>query len=98
MNIDDRLNQLKQINPVDAPPFLLTRIRQRIQNLGDMEAPLQWKWAFAFTTLIILALNISILFTSAGNETAGTTTSNKAEIQNVFNSLDLSTSNNLYNE
>lgn len=68
MNVDKKLDLLKQVKEVDVPPFLLTRIRQRIQSLGDTEAPVKWKWAFAFSAIVLLALNLSILFKQTGNE------------------------------
>ncbi|MFZ1751349.1 MAG: hypothetical protein WAU01_14210 [Saprospiraceae bacterium] len=93
MNIENKLDLLKQIKEVDAPPFLLTRIRQQIQNLNNVEAPIQWKWAFALTSVAIVALNISIFFTSVSATTEDTT-----GIETVINSMHLSTTNNIYNE
>lgn len=92
MNIDNKLDLLKKIKEVDAPPFLLTRIRQQIQNLGEVEAPVKWKWAFALTALVILALNVSVFFKSTGTETK------KDGIENVISSMNLSTVNDLYHE
>lgn len=93
MSIYKKLDLLKQIKEVDAPPFLLTRIRQQINNLGATEAPVKWKWAFALTSVVILAFNISILLTS----TTSATTKN-AGVENIVKSMNLSTQNDLYNE
>ena len=95
MNIDNKLDILKQIKQVDAPPFLLTRIRQQIENLGNVEAPVKWKWAFAVSSVLILALNISILLKSNDKTEA---TSKSGGIENVFKSMNLTTTNQLYNE
>jgi len=95
MNIDDKLNLLKQIKEVDAPPFLLTRIRQQIDNLANVEAPVKWKWAFAASAIFIMALNVSILFKS--NDTTVSAGKN-AGIENVVKSMNLTSTNNLYNE
>lgn len=92
MNIDNKLDVLKEIKEVDAPPFLLTRIRQQIQSLQDAPAPVKWKWAFAVSTILVLALNISILFKSTDTQTT------KPGIENVVKSMNLSSSNSLYNE
>lgn len=92
MNIDNKLDLLKKIKVVDAPPFLLTRIRQQIQNLGEVEAPVKWKWAFALTALVILVLNVSVFFKSTQTETK------KDGIENVISSMNLSTVNDLYHE
>jgi hypothetical protein len=92
MNIDQKLEQLKQIQEVDAPDFLLTRIRQQIQNRNMAKAPVQWKWAFAALGIVILALNVSLLFKPENN------IDNQAEIETYINALHLTNSNNLYHE
>ncbi len=91
MNIDNKLDALKKIKQVEAPPFLLTRIKQQIQNLGNAPAPVKWKWAFAASTIIILALNFSIFLTRSGSD-------KNAGIETVVSSLHLSNTNALYNE
>ena len=91
MNIDNKLDALKKIKQVEAPPFLLTRIKQQIQNRGNAPAPVKWKWAFAATAFIILALNMSILFRTGSAE-------NKTGIEAVVKSMNISDSNDLYNE
>ncbi len=98
MNMDNKLNLLKQIKAVDAPPFLLTRIRQQIQNQEVEEAPVKWKWAFALTSVLILVLNISILIRSTNNTSNTTKVEQKAGIENVVNSMNLSTTNDVYHE
>lgn len=98
MNIDNKLDELKRIKQVDAPPFLLTRIRQQIQNLGEVEAPVKWKWAFAATSVLILALNISILIKSSRNDVGQDSAANKATIENVISSLNLSSAIDFYHE
>ncbi len=95
MNIDNKLDLLNKLKQVDAPAFLLTRIRQQINNLGNVEAPVTWKWAFALSSLLILALNISIFFKSNDNASA---ISKTGGIENVINSMNLSTTNDLYHE
>jgi hypothetical protein len=92
MNIDKKLDLLKQIRQVDAPPFLLTRIWQRLLMPADAEAPVKWKWAFAVTTFVILVFNISILFKTSGNEEKNT------GIKEVFTTMQLSSTNELYHE
>ncbi|MBK8610978.1 MAG: hypothetical protein IPL84_13805 [Chitinophagaceae bacterium] len=97
-NIDNKLDALKLIEAVDAPPFLLTRIRQRIQNQELVKAPVKWKLAFAFTSVVLLALNIAILFKSAGNNDEKPATDGKTSIETVVSSMNLSTSSNFYYE
>jgi hypothetical protein len=93
MNIDKKLDLLKQIKAVEAPPFLLTRIHQQINNLGDAEAPVKWKWAFALTSFVILAFNFSILRSSSSSATK-----KNAGVENIVKTMNLSTQNDLYNE
>lgn len=95
MNIDKKLDLLKQIKQVDAPPFLLTPIRQQIDNLSNFKAPVKWKWAFAASAILILALNVSIFFKSA--DTTASAGRNTA-IENVVQSMNLTNTINLYNE
>jgi hypothetical protein len=93
MNIDEKLDLLKQIKEVDTPPFLFTRIRAQINSLNTTSAPAKLKWAFALTCFILVAINVSLLLTSATNiekKTAGTAI--------IVMSMNLSTQNDLYNE
>ena len=91
MTIDKKLEALKKIQEVDAPPFLFSRIMQQVQTMDKAPAPAQWKWAFAATAFIILALNMSILFRTGSAE-------NKTGIEAVVKSMNLSDSNDLYYE
>lgn len=92
MNIDQKIEQLKQIQEVDTPDFLLTRIKQQIQNRSMAKAPVQWKLAFATLGIIILALNLSILFKETDNN------NRQPEIATYINALHLTNSNDLYHE
>lgn len=51
MNIDTELNKLKKLQRVSAPPFLFTRIEQRIASQNSAAAP-----AFRFVLLCSLIL------------------------------------------
>lgn len=98
MNIDNKLDLLKQIKEVDAPPYLLTRIRQQMQNTGAAQAPIKWKWAFAFAAIFILALNISIFLKTSDNNNQSENGTKKAGLENVIKSMNLTTTNELYHE
>lgn len=99
MNIDKKLELLKQIKEVDAPPFLLTRIRQQIQNAGTVAAPVKWKWAFGAVAVIVLLLNVSILFSiSSGTKSNAGITNEPSGIEKVVSSMNLNSSNELYHE
>ena len=90
MHLDQDLEKLKKIRPVEVPDFLFTRIRARVENLAQAAAPLKWKLAFAATALLVLLLNAGLLFKS--------TAPRQQELEPLVNSLQLSTSNALYYE
>jgi len=86
-----KLDLLQQVQKVEAPPFLYTRILQRISSVQETPAPIKWRFAFAAVAVLLLALNISILLSSKPK-----TKSNN--IDTVVSSMNLSTSNELYHE
>lgn len=91
MNADDQLNQLKKIRQVDAPPFLYTRIRSRIEALSEAQAPVQWVWEFSIAGMLVLALNIGALIIT-------TRTKSESSVFDVVSALQLSDKNDLYYE
>ncbi len=91
MNIDKKLELLKKIQRVDAPPFMLTRILQRVQPPSSAPAPVAWRLAFVVTAIVILSLNVSIFFKSSS-------TKSSKGIEEVVTSMELSTTNELYHE
>lgn len=93
MDLNKKLEGLKRIKEVDAPPFLYTRIQQQIQNLLQQEAPAKWKWAFALTAFMMLLINISILVRSSAPATK-----ENSGVENMVNGMGLSTTNDLYHE
>ncbi len=92
MNIDQKLEQLKQVQQVEAPHFLLTRIRQRIDNIHHAEAPLKWRWAFVSVGVLLLVLNLSI-FLKVNKDRK-----QQPGIESYINAMNLSTSNDIYHE
>ena len=95
MPIEDKLDLLKQIKKVDAPPFLLTRIRQQIGMSGYSEAPAKWKWAITCSFLLILALNMTILVKT--NQLQKNTVKN-TDIEKMIKVMNLTNPNDFYNE
>ena len=89
MKMEQNLDSLKRIKPVDAPPFLFTRIQARIESLDYV--PVQWKWGFAAAALIVLAMNLGVVLQSTGSD-------QRAGVQDVVSAMHLTTSNSLYNE
>lgn len=91
MDTDDQFDVLKKIREVDAPPFLLTRIRERIHPPADGPVSVQWKWGFALAGLAVLVLNIAIVLKTTGGQT-------NSQLDNLISSLHLSSQNSLYDE
>lgn len=91
MNNKDGLDKLKKIRRVEAPPFLLARIQEKIRSAVAEPVPVSWKWAFAAAAILIIALNVMVMRTASP-------ASPKADLQEVVNAFHLSDSNNLYNE
>lgn len=91
MNLDKKLEKLKQITPVDAPPFLFTRIREQLPARISVDASAQWKWTFAATAVVILVLNTAIALKS-------TDAKKDSGLQDLISHMHLSSSNNLYDE
>jgi len=91
MDIDKKLDLLRKIQSVDEPPFLLTRIRQRIQSLELSPAPRSWKWALVLTGAAIVVLNLGIILKTAN-------TAKNSSIETIAISMNLSSGNNLYDE
>lgn len=91
MDIDKKLELLKKIQKVDAPAFLLTRVLARVQSPERMPAPASWRLAFIAASTVVLILNVSILFKSAGKQ-------NEKNIEEIAASLELSNTNDLYND
>ena len=91
MNIDNRLDKLKNIRRVDAPTFLFTRIKQQIENLAQPPAPARWRFAFVSVAIILLILNMAVLIRSSRIE-------KRSGVEQVVKSMHLSSSNDLYHE
>ncbi|MBK0382334.1 hypothetical protein I5M32_05110 [Pedobacter sp. SD-b] len=90
MNIEERLNKLSNINKVDSPPFMFTRIQQKINEVLPQEAPLYFKWSFVLTAVIILALNIVAIKNQKAN--------GNSSLEKVATEMQLKNNNDFYNE
>jgi len=56
-NMEDFLKSLESIKQVEAPPFLFTRIQQRIQNELDNRVPMKLVYSIAASFVILLSIN-----------------------------------------
>ncbi len=90
INIDTELNKLKKIRPVSAPPFLLTRIEQRIAASSISAASPKLRLA-VFSTLVVLAL-VNVLAVSSQNSSR----SPESDIRMLASEMNVSSSNELY--
>lgn len=85
--MENELGILNKIQKVDAPPFLYTRILNRVQNKMKETVPVKWAVAAAACLLILITINISVIQSSKE--------SNNTNLSEVFS---LQTTNSLYNE
>jgi len=65
----DPVEMLGEVARVEAPPFLLTRIRQRIANV-QQRVPGKWVAATALSLVMLMMLNI-YLVTAKSEPSAG---------------------------
>lgn len=92
MNIDKKLEALQQIRDVDAPPFLITRIREKIQALQPDFINIKWKWTFAVLSVIVLTINVALVLKMTSRQ------NNSAKVEDMITTLHISSSNQLYHE
>ncbi len=83
MNLED----LNKIKPVEAPPFLLTRIQQSIKNANEhfVSNKIVWLSALSFSCVVIISASAVFYNTSPSSTT-----------QIIAHSLNLNPTNNLY--
>jgi hypothetical protein len=91
MPIDNQINLLKNIQPVDPPPFLLAKIKHRMSNTITETVPFQWKLTFCIVGILLILINIGIISQYNVPNTTG-------DIKDLVNNWQLSSSNTLYNE
>lgn len=81
------LEILNKIKPVEAPPFLFTRIQQQIKNANKhfVSNKIVWLSALSFSCVLIISVSAAFYNTSPASTT-----------QIIANSLNLNPTNNLY--
>jgi hypothetical protein len=81
-SIDQYLNEIEK---VEAPPFLFTRIKQKMETVRTSHVSLKLAWGAGSALLLVLVLNIAVInFTSQREE------------QNMVVEMHLNTDNSLY--
>ncbi|MBP6673470.1 MAG: hypothetical protein KA247_09990 [Bacteroidetes bacterium] len=90
MNIDTELNTLQKIRPADAPPFLFTRIEQRIASRSDSTTSVKLRFVVVSSLFVLAVLNVIAVssFTVDRDPDTG--------IRHLASEMNLSSSNNLY--
>ncbi len=85
--MEDKLNILSNVKKAEAPPFLYTRITQRIQTLQQAPASVKFKFAFAAAAALVLILNVWVLAKNATHSQPPATTempSYSSTINNIY--------------
>ena len=59
--MENELNILDQVQKVSAPPFLLTRIQQRIRNKKESQFSPTLSWVLSLGLAIIVVVNGAVL-------------------------------------
>ena len=84
---NESLALLDQIERVDAPPFLLTRIQQQISAVRAGEVSPVMVWSAGLATILVLVLNVWVLTGRNANEQASDTTSDNVNMFFPKNSI-----------
>jgi len=91
MNIENELNKLKNVRRQEAPYWLGTRIMTRIAAVAEVTVSRQWKWAFTAAASVVVLLNIVVLVNKTANK-------KEPALNEMIQTMQLSTSNDLYHE
>lgn len=67
MKETDKLEHLKKVQKVEAPPFLWTRIQAQLNKAATERLSPTWQWAGALAFSLLLLLNWKALSTAARN-------------------------------
>jgi hypothetical protein len=57
----DNLDLLKKVKKVDAPPFILTRIRSRIREHSEQNLPFSLRLAGCLLLVVFIILNFTVI-------------------------------------
>ncbi len=64
------IDLLEQIKKVDAPPFLLTRIKQKIENIQQASFSKGLSWSLVISLCMMLLLNIAVMIKYTNSTTS----------------------------
>lgn len=83
----DSLEALKYVKKVEVSPFLLTRIKSKLEQLEEtISKPAAWSLASFTVLLLLITLTIGVKKIKADTST------------NLVDEMELMTNNNLYHE
>lgn len=85
-SIDEMLGNIER---VDAPMFLLTKIQARVNEQLEASIPLKYVWTTVFSLMILLMLNVWVVQDATRVET-------KDNIAVMMEEMDLIPSNSFY--
>ena len=85
----EELDIFNQIQAVETPPFLLTRIKQRIQEQKEAIFAPRLAWTLGLTFLLVVGLNVAVI-TKHNQRQAH-------QSQNLAEGMNLLPNNTLYN-
>lgn len=88
MNFEDPAGMLEGIRKVEAPPFLLTRIRQKIKAQSERKVTRFTVFAAGLSLSVLFAMNIYIVSNSGQNKTHVP--------DDIANAMNLFPDNNIY--
>lgn len=83
------LDKLKEINKVDAPDYLWTRIQQAVESSAETKFSTKWSYALGIAVICLVCLNSSLFFSNFDGDSK--------EID-LVETLNLDSNNTLYNE
>lgn len=87
--VDQWLDQLQQLQKVDAPEFLLTRITAKSKQVAQSSFSTKLSWVFAVSLLAILSFNLYAIAQKANNS---------SEKQDFVQLMNLIPDNSIYHE
>ena len=86
----DKIEQLLgKVSKVDAPPFLFTRIKAKIENKFANKITPKWLWASSLGLILLIMINLSLI----KNYTA-----DQSQKENLAEKLNILPNNTLYYE
>ena len=91
MQHTNEIELVQQVNRVDIPPFLFTRIQARIEAQLNEQLPISWVWVSLSTLLLLIVVNTLIL-----RDTTPLPEASNSGINHISEEMGMQTSNQLY--